>query len=141
MEINRAAINEELLEPMTDSRNLDREAISDRAREKLLSEQHISGFPELGGLPRPESCVAGMSVKQGAPYVYIYRIAEGDDAFDETEMYSSVLAWLSVVEDSGFRVMTMESSAYIYEGSQEVAHFVLSGTTESGYLLYLQIVA
>ncbi len=132
-------VNGELLEPMKISDGIDRNRIVERAKEKIRDGGLILGFPENGGLPDPASCVAGVKVKEHAPFVYIYRLAEGEANYDETEMLSSVLAYLSIVEDSGFRVDTVESATYIYDGFTEVAHFVIAGTQDAGYLMYLQI--
>ncbi len=132
-------INEALMETMMISDDTDREIIACRAREKLLDSRLTLGFPENGGLPKPESCVDGFSIKEHGPYVYIYRMATGDAAYDEIEMFSSVLAYLSVLEYIGFSLNTNDSMTRIYDGVHEVAHFVVAGTMDSGYLMYLQI--
>ena len=131
-------VNEALMEPMMIGDGIDRNVIADRAREKIRS-GFILGFPENGGLPAPESCVEGFSVKEHASYVYIYRMADGDAAYDEVEMFSAVLAYLSVLEDCGFRIDTYDAMTKIYDGTTEAAHFVIAGTQDSGYLMYLQL--
>ena len=62
------------------------------------------------------------------------------EKLNEVEMFSSTLAYLSILQYSGFRIDTNDAMTRIYDGDREVAHFVISGTLDSGYLLYLQIV-
>ncbi|MBR5116817.1 MAG: hypothetical protein IK096_07100 [Lachnospiraceae bacterium] len=132
-------INEELMEPMMIHEDTDRNVIVERAREKVGDSRHILGFPENGGLPDPQTCVDGISVKEHRSYIYIFYMAEGDAAYDEVEMFSSALAYLSILQYSGFRIDTNDAMTRIYDGDREVAHFVIAGTLDSGYLMYLQI--
>ncbi len=137
--ISRIPVREELLEPMMISEGVSHEEIVKKARDKITAAGLTLGFAENGGLPTPDSAVSGVRLKQSASYVYIYYLADGDANYDETELFSSVLAYLSVVVDAGFRVDTRESITQIFDGDREIAHFVLSGTQDSGYLMYYQI--